>query len=149
YGAQQRPSYGQPPQPPVAPYAAPQFAGAAAAGGAIPVRPLPTIDPHRGRRIAGFSLWLLGILGGGALNVFFQLLSIFASRRADRGFGAMLEGAVWALLPLGFYLFVPWIIDRYDPEPWWCLLMAFLWGALAATGGALVVNTLVEEIFGS
>src|SRR5262249_42483724 len=56
---------------------------------------------------------------------------------------------LWAVLPIGIYLFVPWIIDRFDPEPWWCLAMAFLWGALAATGGALIINTAVELVFGS
>ena len=34
------------------------------------------------------------------------------------------------------YLPVPSVLDRFDPEPWWCLAMAFFWGAIVATGVA-------------
>jgi RsiW-degrading membrane proteinase PrsW (M82 family) len=34
-------------------------------------------------------------------------------------------------------------IDRHEPEPWSLILGAFAWGALGATGIAIVVNTLV------
>jgi RsiW-degrading membrane proteinase PrsW (M82 family) len=43
------------------------------------------------------------------------------------------------------YLLVPVVLDRYDPEPWWCRAMAFLWGAVVATGFAGLVNTQVYE----
>ena len=41
---------------------------------------------------------------------------------------AMGIGALLALPPLVVYLWLPWIIDRYDPEPWWCLALALGWG---------------------
>jgi protease PrsW len=47
------------------------------------------------------------------------------------------------------YLFVPAVMDRYDPEPWWCLLMAFLWGAVVATGFAGFFNSLMHGFLAS
>jgi len=41
---------------------------------------------------------------------------------------------------------VPAILDRYDPEPWWCLVMAFTWGAFVATGFAAMINTGVAIV---
>ena len=60
---------------------------------------------------------------------------------------AMFVGALFAFPPLVVYLFVPTIIDRYDPEPWWCLAMAFLWGAIVATGFAGMINTGRHIVF--
>ncbi|WP_242515171.1 PrsW family intramembrane metalloprotease [Sorangium cellulosum] len=99
-------------------------------------------DPDRRRRLAGLWLWAMGILAGAVLNVVFALLGVLGAE-GDM-LGAMVVGALFAFPPLAIYLFVPTIIDRFDPEPWWCLLMAFLWGALAATGFSIVINTVVH-----
>jgi RsiW-degrading membrane proteinase PrsW (M82 family) len=32
--------------------------------------------------------------------------------------------------------------DRYEPEPWYLLVMCFLWGALGATFFSLILNTI-------
>src|SRR5690606_18995053 len=48
------------------------------------------------------------------------------------------------LPPLAIYLWIPWIVDRYDPEPWWCLGIALSWGAIAACGFSAVINTMVH-----
>lgn len=32
--------------------------------------------------------------------------------------------------------------DRYEPEPWWLLVMCFFWGALGATFFSLILNTI-------
>jgi RsiW-degrading membrane proteinase PrsW (M82 family) len=37
-------------------------------------------------------------------------------------------------------------VDRYEPEPWWLLIVCFFWGALGATFGALVLNTIGGEV---
>jgi RsiW-degrading membrane proteinase PrsW (M82 family) len=50
---------------------------------------------------------------------------------------------ILAFVPVGLYLSIPYLIDRYDPEPWWTLAGVFLWGALFATGFSAVVNTIV------
>jgi RsiW-degrading membrane proteinase PrsW (M82 family) len=56
----------------------------------------------------------------------------------------MVIGALFALPPLLVYLWIPWIIDRYDPEPLWCLLLALSWGAIAACGFSALINTTVH-----
>ncbi|WP_438014011.1 PrsW family intramembrane metalloprotease [Sorangium sp. So ce315] len=99
-------------------------------------------DPDRRRRIVGLWLWANGIIAGVVLNVIFALFGVLGS--GGSMLGAMVVGALFAFPPLVIYLFVPMIIDRYDPEPWWCLLMAFLWGALAATGFSILINTGVH-----
>ncbi|WP_437790941.1 PrsW family glutamic-type intramembrane protease [Sorangium sp. So ce693] len=99
-------------------------------------------DPDRRLRIAGLWLWAIGLIAGAVLNVLFTLLGVIES--GGSMLSAMLVGALFAFPPLVLYLFVPMIIDRYDPEPWWCLVMAFLWGALAATGFSILINTGVH-----
>jgi RsiW-degrading membrane proteinase PrsW (M82 family) len=84
------------------------------------------------------------LLGGGAL-VFFFLVMPLASADPLREFQAMGIGAACALPPLVVYLWIPRIIDRFDPEPWWALGLVLAWGAVAACGVAATVNTLVES----
>jgi protease PrsW len=105
-----------------------------------PVALMP--DPDRTRRTLGLWLWIVGIGVGAALNLIFTLFGVVSS--GGSLLGAMFVGALFAFPPLVVYLFVPMVVDRYDPEPWWCLLMAFLWGALAATGFSILINTGVH-----
>jgi len=37
-------------------------------------------------------------------------------------------------------------MDRYEPEPFWLLTLAFFWGAVAATLMAIVMNGVGEEV---
>jgi RsiW-degrading membrane proteinase PrsW (M82 family) len=104
-------------------------------------------EPHKTRRTVGLLLWVAMMLIGIVLNILFQLVEIFGAKNPGRMFEAVLTGALFAFIPLGVYLFVPAIIDRYDPEPWWCLAMAFLWGAVVATGFAGFINTMVHGVF--
>jgi RsiW-degrading membrane proteinase PrsW (M82 family) len=101
-------------------------------------------DPDRQRRLWGLALWIVAILVGILLNVVFQLMEIVGSRSPGDMAGAILQGAVFAFIPLCVYLAVPAVLDRYDPEPWWCLAMAFLWGAVVATGFSGFINTGVH-----
>lgn len=94
------------------------------------------------RRKVGLSLWACGIAAGAILNLIFMVFGVVSSEASM--LGAMVVGAVFAFPPLAIYLFVPVLVDRYDPEPWWCLVMAFLWGALAATGFSILINTGVH-----
>jgi RsiW-degrading membrane proteinase PrsW (M82 family) len=148
YAGQPAPWSGQPPyaQAPYSPQGPPPHSAqqaywahqqAIAAAAALP-------DPERGRRVAGLALWIIAILAGIVLNVAFQFLEIFGSKNPDRMLSAVIEGAVFAFVPLCVYLTVPAVLDRYDPEPWWCLAMAFLWGAIVATGFAGFINTFVS-----
>jgi RsiW-degrading membrane proteinase PrsW (M82 family) len=103
-------------------------------------------DPDRRRRMVGLAVYGIAMVVGLVLNVAFQFLEIFGSKSPGRMFSAVIEGAIFAFLPLCVYLSVPAVLDRYDPEPWWCLAMAFLWGAVVATGFAGFVNTFVNVL---
>ncbi len=47
-----------------------------------------------------------------------------------------------------YALFVRWC-DRFEPEPWWLLLGAFVWGALFATLGGGVSSAIGEAVAGA
>lgn len=104
-------------------------------------------DPDSRRRKVGLALWMLGIVVGIVLNIAFTLLEVIFSKSPARMADAMVLGALFAFPPLIVYISVPKILDRFDPEPWWCLAMAFMWGALVATGFAGMINTFVAAVF--
>lgn len=54
--------------------------------------------------------------------------------------------SVVAFLPAVIYLMPLIWIDRYDPEPFWLLALAFAWGALVAVTVSFVVNTGVDVV---
>ncbi len=108
-----------------------------------PAGPVVMPNPERTRRSVGLGLWIVAMVIGVILNVFFQLAEIFMSKNPGKMAAAVSTGALFALVPLLFYIPIPAILDRYDPEPWWCLAMAFLWGAVVATGFAGFINTMV------
>lgn len=57
------------------------------------------------------------------------------------GAGAVLVGAVCALLPVGPVVWAFLWVDRWEPEPPRTLLFAFLWGACVAALTALLINS--------
>ncbi|MBX3272595.1 MAG: PrsW family intramembrane metalloprotease [Sandaracinaceae bacterium] len=105
-------------------------------------------DPERTRRAVGCGCWSFG-MGVGA----FLLVLLFVLFPAVQGMGlatmqAMCVGAVLAIPAMFVYLTVPRLLDRYDPEPWYALLMALLWGAVASCGLSALINSLVGEVIG-
>jgi RsiW-degrading membrane proteinase PrsW (M82 family) len=50
-----------------------------------------------------------------------------------------------ACLPMFAFLAVVWWMDRYDREPIWLVGLTFLWGAIGAVVGAVVISMLVEQ----
>ncbi len=106
----------------------------------------PRRDPEAARRIVGGVLYALGMIGGALLLLLVFILPAVTSKNADDELGAMMVGALFALPPLVLYLWIPWIVDRYDPEPWWCLLIALSWGAIAACGFSALINTAVHAV---
>jgi RsiW-degrading membrane proteinase PrsW (M82 family) len=106
-------------------------------------------DPERTRRMVGLGLYIAAMIVGVVLNILFQFLEIFGAKNPGRMFEAVMQGAVFAFVPLLVYLSVPAVLDRYDPEPWWCLAMAFFWGAIVATGFAGLINTGVHIVVAS
>jgi RsiW-degrading membrane proteinase PrsW (M82 family) len=107
---------------------------------------LPRPDPERSRRVVGAVLYVMMMLGGAGALVFFFVLMPLASNDPDSEFEAMGIGALCALPPLLVYLWIPRLIDRFDPEPWWALALVLGWGAVAACGVAATVNTGVEVV---
>lgn len=88
--------------------------------------------PDRRRLIGGAIFFGVMLVIGAVENVlFFREAFGVSSRSTEQAF---LWGALPAFTMLLFYLPVPSVLDRFDPEPWWCLLIAFLWGAVIATG---------------
>lgn len=99
-------------------------------------------------KVVGGILYVLGMAGGLILLLALFIVPALTSKHADAETTAMMVGAIFALPPLLVYLWVPWIVDRYDPEPWWLLLIALSWGGIAACGFSGLVNTSVH-VFGN
>lgn len=97
--------------------------------------------------MVGCGCYTVGMLGGGfllfLLFVLFPALTIGVPM-----FEAMCVGAVLAFPMAVVYLTIPRLLDRYDPEPWYALLLAIGWGAVAACGFSALVNTSVGAIIG-
>ena len=105
-------------------------------------------DPERTRKGIGCGLYALAMMVG-AFSLF--VLFVFFPAISEGGaamLGAMCVGAILAFPAAAVYLTVPRLLDRYDPEPAYALILALLWGAVAACGFSAVVNTLVGEIIG-
>ncbi len=53
-------------------------------------------------------------------------------------------------LVVAYLIFIRWV-DRFEPEPWWLILCAFVWGAMFATlGGGLgssIAQAVTSQIF--
>src|SRR5262245_19149091 len=103
-------------------------------------------NPESTRRTVGIVLYVLGMLAGAFLLVVMLFFPALLSKRADVELTALLLGALFALPMLVIYLWVPWIVDRYDPEPAWALAMVLGWGGIAACGFSALVNTSVHVI---
>src|ERR1700722_809221 len=103
-------------------------------------------DPERPRRLVGAALYVVLMLSGAAILVYYFLLPPLATKNPGLRYEAMGIGALLAFPPLLVYLWLPSIIDRFDPEPWWALALALLWGAVAACGFSALINTNVEEL---
>src|ERR1700722_19874391 len=101
-------------------------------------------DPEKKRRTVGAVIYGLFMLGGAVALVFFFLVMPLMSDDPGSEYVSMGIGALCAIPPLLIYLWIPRLIDRYDPEPWWALALVFGWGAIAACGVACTVNTGVE-----
>ena len=91
-------------------------------------------DPEATRRTIGIVLYVLGMLVGGFLLVAMLFFPALLSKHAEVELTALLLGALFALPMLVVYLWIPWIVDRYDPEPTWALAMTLAWGGIAACG---------------
>jgi protease PrsW len=106
----------------------------------------PRPDPERELRSVGAAVYgSLMLAGAGSLAFFFLVLPL-SSPDATAQYRSMAIGALCAIPPLAVYLWVPRLLDRYDPEPWWALALVLGWGAVGACGIAAAVNTVVQTL---
>lgn len=105
-------------------------------------------DPERTRRQIGLALYVICTVAGGALLQLIFLLPLLAERNGMRHLENMGVGATLAFPAVLVYMTVPRLLDRYDPEPWWALVMVFVWGALAACGFSATINTYIGHVIG-
>ncbi|MBL8917541.1 MAG: PrsW family intramembrane metalloprotease [Myxococcaceae bacterium] len=85
------------------------------------------------------------LAGGVLLLVTFLVPAAFGDNPAME-LGGMFTGALLAMPALFLYVWIPWIVDRFDPEPLWTLAGALGWGAIAACGFSAVINSTVGSI---
>ena len=62
----------------------------------------------------------------------------------------MLVGLILGLIcvtpiVLTYLVFIRWV-DRFEPEPWWLILAAFIWGALFATLGGGITSGIAQSV---
>lgn len=48
-------------------------------------------------------------------------------------------------LVLTYLFFIRWV-DRFEPEPWWLILAAFVWGAFFATLGGGITSSIAQSV---
>ncbi len=106
-------------------------------------------DPEHSRRTLGLVLWCLGVIVGGALLQALFLVAPLLGAQAERHFEAIVTGGALAFPAVVVYLTVPRLLDRYDPEPGWALLLVFVWGATAACGFSATINSAVHASLGA
>ncbi len=124
----------------------PGYGGPGGPGVGPPRHSAPIEDPYRRRKIVGGLLWLAG-QGVGAVLLFlmFVVLPVFEANPAQTLF-AYAVAATLAFPAMCVYLTFPRLLDRYDPEPLYALMLCLLWGAIAACGFSALINTAVGGV---
>lgn len=90
-------------------------------------------EPSKTKMYIGIGVTIFALI---FLSIIVGLL-MFASV----GIVPAIIGAFVAFVPAFIYLFPLIWLDRYDPEPFWLLALAFAWGALVAVIVSFIVNT--------
>ncbi|QNN53425.1 PrsW family intramembrane metalloprotease [Nocardioides mesophilus] len=119
------------------------MSGAGGLGHAHAASPAP--PPLTGRRRNGNVLFTLVLSVLMLLGAVVMALVLVASS-APAG---LVIGVVLAALPVGPVIGAFLWLDRYEPEPVRLLLSAFGWGAVVATAGALLLQTLDRFVLGT
>ena len=55
----------------------------------------------------------------------------------------MALSSIFATVPIIFFLWLIWWLDRYDREPIWLVLLTFFWGAIGGVAFALIFSTII------
>lgn len=110
-----------------------------------PSPPAPT-TLDAGRRTAGCLFYGLGMFVGSILLLTSFLIPALFGDNGGKELGGMFIGGLLAMPALFFYVWIPWVVDRFDPEPVWTLAGALGWGAIAACGFSVVVNSTIGDL---
>jgi RsiW-degrading membrane proteinase PrsW (M82 family) len=86
------------------------------------------------------------MVAGAGLLFFTFFVPAVVGEDPGKELGGMFTGALLALPALFLYVWIPWIVDRFDPEPVWTLAGALGWGAIAACGFSAVINSTLGAI---
>ena len=73
-------------------------------------------NPHT-RLVVGGVLYLTLMAIGALIIVLLFVIEPLSGPHREARLDAMLTGAFLAFPALAVYLWLPWVIDRYDPEP--------------------------------
>jgi len=105
--------------------------------------PIPSGPPQYAMRSSNTSALKIVLAVFGAMVAAFLGLIVLLLIGVEAGPVGLLVGMICACLPVPIYVMLLLWIDRYESEPLWMLITAFLWGALVAVLIALVLNTSV------
>jgi RsiW-degrading membrane proteinase PrsW (M82 family) len=86
-------------------------------------------------RYVGIGITIFGVVFLSLIVILIMFLSV--------GVGAAIMASIVAFIPAMFYLLPLIWLDRYDPEPFWLIALAFAWGALVAVIVSFLINTLI------
>lgn len=89
------------------------------------------------------STWILAALIFAASLVLGPISLLVIGLGVGEGF---IAGLVMAILPVPFYIAFALWVDRFEPEPPWLLVLAFVWGGAIAVFFSLVFNVVHEGI---
>ncbi len=109
------------------------------AGGPPPLPPLRAAVALPSPAIRGL------LIAAAILTALFLALVMLVLLGFSTGPVGLLGGIVLAILPVPFYLLLALWIDRFEKEPLWMLIAAFVWGATGAIFIAFIINTLFES----
>lgn len=102
--------------------------------------PAPPLFAARPPARAGTGVFAaIGIVVGALVG-----LLVIAYIALALGVSALVIGSLLALAPLAIVLFAVAWVDRWEPEPWWALWFAFLWGAAVSVAIALLVDLSLQ-----
>jgi protease PrsW len=106
------------------------------------LNPIPSSNPSANVMkwaIASFAVLVASIIG----------MIVLALIMRNTGPVALVLGMILAMLPVPAYLALALWLDRYETEPPWMLIAAFLWGSTVSMLIAYVFNTLGGTLVGA
>ena len=109
--------------------------------------PLPGVTAAARAKPRATTTWLLSVVASLAA-VLMGLLTLLLLGSSTGAVG-LVFGMVLAILPLPIYMLLALWIDRFEKEPVWMLVAAFVWGATVSVFFAFILNTTFSVVAAS